>query len=136
MSLCAPLTDPTSVRDINGSTLEDNQISPFIQAAAVVIGQVTVCATAAGVDANGLAVAEAWLTCHLMAVTAVGQKDKVSVKESEKFENYSVKWATGAATGEGVMATHYGQMANTLTNGCLQEAGMRNFGLLFAGANC
>ncbi len=136
MAICEPRTDPTSVRDINGSTLEDNQISPFIQAANSIVNRVQACAMAAGVSDSDLAIAEAWLAAHLMAVSNVGQKDNTSLKKSEKFENYSVEWATGQATGEGVMATHYGSMANTLTNGCLQEAGKRNFGLMFAGANC
>ena len=133
MSICTPRTDAISVKAISGSTLDNDVVDSFIQAATVIIDSVQTCATNAGVTDMALAQAETWLTAHLLAVSNVGQSNGSGIKKKETFENYSVEWSTAASTGQGILATHYGMTANALTLGCLQEADKRNVAILFAG---
>ena len=117
---------------INGSTLLEPAINAFIGAASVVIDAVEAsCGVTLAQDA--LKQSEVWLTAHLMAVSKVGQADGVGVKKNEKFEQYSVEWATSVGTGTGVMSTNYGQTANTLTQGCLAEMDKRQFSMFSVG---
>ena len=108
------------VRAITGSKLTDTQIEPFLMAANCVVTGALSCMTAKGVSADCAAMATNWLASHLLSVSGVGQGDRV--KSEEKFENYSVKWAQSQITGQGIMSTSYGETANMLTMGCLQEA--------------
>jgi len=133
MSICTPRTDAPTVKVISGSTLDLGVIDAFIQSASLIIDGVADCATAAGVTEEQLTLAECWLTAHLLSISKVGQSDGTSLKKREKFENYDVEWATGVARGDGILATHYGTVANSLTKGCLQEADMRNAVVFFAG---
>lgn len=123
--------DWKNVTAINGSTLLEPAINAFLLPASMLIN--TVASLCPAISKEKLLQAEAWLACHLMAVSSVGQKDGVGVKDSEKFESYSVKWATSVGTGSGVLGTSYGQTANALTEGCLQEQDKRQGGIFFAG---
>jgi hypothetical protein len=108
------------VRALNGSTLGDTAIAPFLQAAGCVLDSLATCTASKNITADCLTTASAWLAAHLMAVSGVGADTRV--KESERFENYTVKWAMSQSTGQGVKSTNYGQTANMLTMGCLAEA--------------
>ncbi len=112
---------PEQVKAITGSVLDDTQIEPFIAAATCIIDSLSVCMAAKGVVPGCSTQAEAWLASHLLSISGVGEK--LRVKRSEKFENYSVEWAMGKIEGQGVMSTTYGQTANDLTGGCLSEVG-------------
>ena len=118
-----PRATADSVRAINGSTLTDPQISHFIVAANCQINKVVVSGCVA--DDDCLASAETFLTCHIMSGSGAGEKGGGGIKTEEKFENYSVKYQR-SMSGEGVLGTSYGNMANELLNGCLVELGKRN----------
>ena len=107
------------VRAITGSTLDDTALAPFLAAAACVLERVAACTARKGVTPGCVDLAQAWLAAHLLTLTAVGQG--AGVKASEKFENYSVDYVVGSYSGSGVKATSYGNTANELTGGCLQE---------------
>lgn len=111
---------PEDVRAINGSTAEDAAIQPFIDAASCLLDSVSACTTVQGITEACLDKACAFLAAHLMAGTAA-YSDTGAVKR-ETFENYNVERAMSGYEGSGVMATPYGQSADELTGGCLQNA--------------
>ncbi len=123
--------DPADVRAINGADLTDPFITPFITAANCIIDRVA--ATCPTLTNSCLKQAEVWLSAHMMAVTGVGQEAGAGSVKTERFENYSITWANNQGTGEGVLSTSYGQMANTLTNGCLVELDKRQATIGFFG---
>lgn len=111
---------PEQVRAINGSSLGDTAIEPFITIAACVITGLASCLAAKGVNDDCATQAEGWLAAHFMSVSGIGGDTRVLKRE--KFENYDAEWATSQLQGQGVKSTHYGQTANMLTMGCLAEA--------------
>lgn len=115
-----PITlTPSDVRAINGSTLSDPEIQPFVDAAICIMENIQPCLTSKGVTAACADIAAAWLGAHLMVMSNVGKRTAVIKKE--RFESYSVERVVGGFSGKGVQNTTYGQTANTLTAGCLQE---------------
>ena len=127
-----PRATPDTVRAINGSTLTDPSISPFISAASCMIDQVVASGCASTVTEDCLATAETFLTCHIMSGSGAGETGGGGIKIEEKFENYSVKFQR-SMSGAGVLGTSYGITANSLLNGCLVELDKRqpvifNFG--------
>lgn len=108
------------VKAITGSTLDDAALQPFLDAAECILDQVATCTTAKGVTAACLDQACAWLASHLLVMSSLGQDSAVVAKE--RFENYTVERVVGGFTGKGVLQTTYGQTANALSGGCLQEA--------------
>lgn len=136
MSICEPRTDAASVQKISGSTLDSDTIDAFIESASLIVDGIADSATDAGVTEEQLTAAECWLTAHLLSMSKVGQSDGTNLKKREKFENYDIEWATGMARGDGVLASHYGTVANSLTKGFLQEMDKRNVGIFFAGSAC
>ena len=117
-----PRATADSVRLISGSTLLDPAINPFISAASCMIDRVV--ASGCVVDADCLASAETFLTCHIMSGSGAGEKGGGGIKTEEKFENYSVKFQR-SMSGAGVLGTSYGTTANSLVNGCLVELDKR-----------
>ncbi len=116
----AGTTTPDAIRAVNGSTLLDPAIQPFADAANCIMGNIDACAVSKGITSACLDTAAAWLGAHLMTMSAVGAKTATVKKET--FENYSVERVVGGFSGKGVQSTTYGQTANTLSGGCLQEA--------------
>ena len=116
---------PEQVKAINGSTLEDSAIQPFIDAAVCIMTQVEACMIGKGISDSCQTQAAAWLAAHLMASAGIDNKSRV--KSEEKFEGYSVKWAQSQVSGQGIMGTTYGMTANSMSGGCLQETDKRNF---------
>lgn len=113
-------TTPVEVRGVNGSSLDDSVIQPFVDAAICIVDGASDCTTAKGVTQACLDNAAAWLAAHLLAMSAIGV-DTATVKK-ESFENYSVERVVGGFSGQGVLSTTYGQTANTLLGGCLAES--------------
>ncbi len=111
---------PEAVKAITGSTLGDTSIEPFIAAAACIVASQAACMTAKGVTADCQTQVETWLAAHLLSVSGIGGDTRVL--KSEKFEGYSVEWATSQLQGQGVLSTHYGKTANSLSGGCLAES--------------
>lgn len=122
---------PEQVRAINGSTLDDAAIQPFIDAAVCVLEQVEPCMVGKGISESCQTQAAAWLAAHLMGSSAVGQTS--GVKQSETFENYTVTWARSQVQGDGIKSTPYGQAANSISGGCLQEVDKRTLQITFYG---
>lgn len=128
-------TTPAEVRAITGSTLTDEQMQPFIDAASCIIDQVEACTIGKGISDDCLKQAETFLSAHLLSLSPLGQK--TGTKKRETFENYTVEYAIGSYTSDGVLSTSYGQAANALTGGCLQEADKRTAYIgFFGGAGC
>lgn len=124
-------TTPEEVRAINGSTLDDASIQPFIDTATVIIDSVVACANT---DEETLKQAETWLTCHLMAISSTGTgAGRGTAKAQESFDMYSITWAVGNSTGGGVLSTNYGSTANMLVNGCLFEKNKQKCLIAFGG---
>lgn len=121
------------VRAITGSTLDDAALQPFLDAAACILERIEGCTTAKGVTTSCLDQAEAWLAAHLLTLSTVGQAAGTGVKKHETFENYTVEYVVGSYSGSGIKATSYGNTANELTGGCLQEADKTPFQVCFFG---
>lgn len=108
---------PQDVRDINGSTATDGQIQPFLDTAHIMVNSAQTCS---GADEDTLKEAEAYLAAHLMAVTGGGGTSaSQGAVSSESFEGHAINYSVSASTGQGVLSSTYGQIANTLLNGCL-----------------
>ena len=121
MAITAPT--PADVKAINGSSLADAAIDPFISAAECIINQVEDCMVGNGISDACQTSAAAWLAAHLMA--SAGIEDSSRVKKRETFEAYTVEWAQSQVTGQGVLSSTYGQTANAMSGGCLQETDKR-----------
>jgi len=119
------ITAPTAadVKAINGSSLADAAIDPFISAAECIINQVEACMIGKGISDACQTSAAAWLACHLMASSGIDDKSRVKAKE--KFEDYSVEWAQSQVTEQGILSSTYGMTANAMSGGCLQETDKR-----------
>ena len=128
-------TTPDEVRAINGSTLTDEEIQPFIEAAHCMVNVVVDNGCAASVSEDCLTQAETFLTCHIMSGAGAGESGGGGVKTKESFENYSVEFQR-STTGNGVLGTSYGQTANALLNGCLVELDKRQAVIAFGGGSC
>ena len=113
------------VRDIIPKTSIDD-LTPFINAANSVVDTLTDC----DLSDSQLLQVEIWLSAHYAAVTDPSLAMKV-----EKFENASNTYARGVSDKGGILSTQYGQMANTLSNGCLVELDMRKASFFTVGGN-
>lgn len=107
------------VLEIMDTSLTD--VKPFILAANVVVNRISQnCAS--GLDERTLKEVERWYAAHLISV-----RDPLLVKE--KFENAENTYQRGGASRDGdrgIMSTHYGQQANTLSGGCLAQEDLLN----------
>ena len=114
---------PDDVRAINGSDATDEEIQPFIDAAICILEGVRACTTGKGVSQECLDIAAAFLAAHLMGSTNGGDSTDTLPVTEERFENYAIKRAiSSSGNGDGLLGTPYGQAANAITQGCLQEA--------------
>jgi hypothetical protein len=117
------VTDADVRAIIPDTKIEDLQ--PFIDAATQVVGCMD-CNVSFTDEQLDLIIT--WLAAHFAAVS----DPSLSISE-EKVEGSTVKVNRGNASSQtGLMSTQYGQMANTLSCGCLQEADMRRPTLNFA----
>lgn len=124
-----PIATPEQVRAINGSTATDEVIQPYIDVAHVLVTRAENCANVA--DAV-LTQADAWLACHLMAITGAGGVASGGVI-SEKIETQSMTYSASAITEQGLRGTAYGQTADMLLNGCLSSMNKQKAGVCFTG---
>lgn len=119
------------VRAVTGSTLDDSLITPFITAASCVMARVMPCMTSNGVNDDHLTQVQIFLAAHLLTSSNVGKQSRTA--KTEKFENYSITWATATATGAGIMSSNYGETANEMSGGCLANAGKTPASICFFG---
>lgn len=121
-------TDDALVRAIipNDSIITDT--APFITAANLMTNKLAASPCGSDLTEAELIVVETWLAAHFAAVTYPA----IAI-ESEKVEGASVKASRGnVASQSGLLSTQFGQMANTLSGGCLQELDKRKPSLVFA----
>ena len=119
------------IRDITGTTLADAALSPFITASDCIIQQVQSCALSKGITQACIDVASNWVASHLLSVSGID--DQSRVMKMEKFEGYSVSWAMSEVKGQNLMSTTFGQAANAMLGGCLDNVGRRTAAVGFAG---
>ena len=105
----------------------------FIDAAVCVVTQVELCMSGKSISDSCITSAITFLAAHMMSQSAVGT-DSAIVK-SERIENITVQYVTGNYSSSGVLSTPYGNNANALTGGCLQEVDKREAGFWFAGGS-
>ena len=98
-----------------GTTLTDPQIQAAIDAATCVVDQIAV-GCAEDLSADCLIQVETYLSAHFAAVT-----ENTLTLKSEKGGACGGSVTYGFEFGEGVKGTPFGQMANTLSGGCLAE---------------
>lgn len=107
------------VKEITGvQTCAD--FGPFISASECILGGISGCLSMKGVTDECQDQACAWLSAHLYSITSQGGASRS--KKRETFENYTVEYAMSQVQGQGALSTSYGQTANLLTQGCLQES--------------
>ena len=121
-----------TVRSITGSTLTDLELQPFLDGADCIMERVSTCTTNKGVSSSCLDLAASYLASHLLSLSTVG-KD-IRTKKSETFENWSIDYAVSQVMSGGSMSTHYGQTANSILGGCLQEVDKQQASICFFGA--
>lgn len=114
------------VRDIIPKTSIDD-LTPFINAANSVVDTLIDC----DLSDSQLLQVEIWLSAHYAAVS-----DPKLALQSEKFEGESNTYSRGSTDKSGIISTQYGQMANTLSNGCLIELDMRKTSFFAVGGEC
>ena len=118
-------TAPTvaDVRTLTGLTdppVSDAQIQAAIDTAGCLVEQTLACGCAAGVPDACLTRAATYIAAHILELSGAGG-GSAGAKTEERFENYAVKFGLSSASGDGIMATHYGQTANDLLAGCLMK---------------
>jgi len=101
-----------------GTTLTDAQIQAAIDAATVVTDRIAAGCGSDLSDAELLQV-ETYLSAHFAAVT----ENTLTIKSESGTCGSSATY--GFTFGEGYRGTPFGQMANTLSGGCLAEADAR-----------
>ena len=111
-------TCPDKVRAITGSTLEDTEIQPFIDAADCILLQISEY-TITLTDACNTQITT-YLAAHLLTITNVGTDSTVVAKESLRGK-YSVEYLVPKGSGRGILGTPHGQTANMMTGGRLAE---------------
>ena len=123
MAIRASAAEVKVVKDTDVS--DADVLSGFITPASLVVDRV---AAGCGSDltTDELKQVEIWYSAHLLSTF-----DPVLVEE--KFEGATNKFQRGGdSSAGGVMSTQYGQMANSLSGGCLVEEDMRAPQLAFA----
>lgn len=125
---------PAEVRAVTGSALSDAVIQPFITAANTLILAAVARGCGADLTQSVLDQVEIFLASHLLTSTSVGKGGRDI--ESESLDNkYTVKYLTPKATSTGLMASSYGQIANSLMGGCLGELDKRKCSITLHGSN-
>ena len=110
---------PDLVRALSGSKADDPTVQIFIDAASALIDSIAGCLSSYGLHPCDMDIACTFLAAHLLASSGAG--GDAGTKSKERFEQYSVEYVVGGYSGKGVMGTTYGQAANSLTRGCLEN---------------
>ena len=124
-----PIATPQDVRDITGSEAADEVIQPFLDTAHLLVDKVSICANT---TEEILTQADAYLAAHFMATMGQGGVSVGGVT-SESIESLSLTYMANKLSGQGTMATPYGQTANLLLNGCLSSLDGKKAGIMFSG---
>lgn len=111
-----------------GTTLTDAQIDAAIMAATCSVDQIAA-GCASDLSDDCLKQVELYLAAHYAAAT----ENTLSIK-SEKDPCCGGSATYGFQFGEGIRGTPFGQMANTLSHGCLAELDKQPAGLFSIGS--
>lgn len=115
----ARVTDPDVRELIPSTTITD--LTVYITAANLLVNRLADSTCGADLTDDELTEIERWLSAHYATVSDPSQ----GIVE-EKVENASVKLSRGNVNSQmGILSTQFGQMANTLANGCLVELDKR-----------
>jgi hypothetical protein len=98
------------------TTLTDPQIDAAITAATLIVDELSLSYCGDGLSADILKQIELYLSAHFCAVT---ENTLTLSSETDACTGSSAKY--GFKFGDGVKGTPFGQMANTLSSGCLAE---------------
>ena len=124
--MARPVTDADVRVIIPSTSIVD--LTPFITVANQLVNRLAASDCGSSLIDAELESIETWLAAHFAAIT-----DPSIAIESEKVEGASVKLSRGnVASKGGLRSTQYGQMANLLSGGCLQELDKRTPILDFA----
>lgn len=102
---------PADVKCIKVTSTTDAMVQAFINAANLVVDRVATCDSFTDSELKQI---EIFYSAHLLNAS---DPDLVE----EKVEGFTNKFARGSNTGTGVKSSQYGQMANTMSRGCLAE---------------
>lgn len=119
------------IKALTGSTLPDATVQIFLDVSLCMLDAISEC-TAAVTEAC-LDNAAVYLGAHLLVTSTVGQGSAIVAREALGGK-YSVEYLMPAASGEGILGTPYGRVANTLTRGCLAEQDKRPVGIYSIGS--
>jgi len=114
----ARVTDP-EVRAIIPDT-DISDLTPYITSASLLVDRAALTECGASLLPTELVEVEKWLSAHYAAVS-----DPSLALQSERFENAQNVYSRGKSDKGGILSTQYGQMANTMSNGCLMEADLQ-----------
>lgn len=123
-------TTPADVKQLTGSTLDNCTVQSFINTSYIIINKSQACAN---VDDDTLEEAEKYLAAHLMTLTTGGGGAENASVTSESIDSQSISYGISQISGQGILATSYGQTANMLMNGCLAELDKRRSAVIFSG---
>lgn len=119
------VTDP-EVRAIIPSTSFDD-LTPFIDSANVLVNRVAASPCGSGLSDTTLKEIEKWLSAHFASVSDPALS---IVSESVKGSSTTISRGNSSSM-DGIMGTQYGQMANSLSGGCLYEVTKPETSLVF-----
>lgn len=122
---------PEDVRKISGSTLPDETIQCFIDAAVCVAERIEPCMNGKGISEACKTQVVTFLAAHMLAQSGVGGNS--GIKKRETFENWTVEYVVGNYQSSGVLSTPYGNTANAISDGCLQEVDKTNYEVFYGG---
>lgn len=124
-------TTECEVKDlIPNTSLTD--LNSFITTASLLVDRLAASDCGSDLSADELSEIEKYLAAHF----ASGSDRTLNLK-SEKFENASNTYNLGTAESmSGIMSSSFGQTANTISGGCLEELDKRQPTLLAAGGGC
>lgn len=119
------------IKGITGTTLADEALQPFLDAAEAIAGNFAECLEE--LPTNTVDTGTAYLAAHLLALSPVGE-DAQQVARESLAGKYSIEYVVAKAQGQGFLSTIYGQTANALFNGCLAEMDKRPLNLFSLGS--
>jgi len=126
-------TNVTAVHKIlpSESGLTDPQIQSSIDAATCQVDQLAATICGQGLSDDCLKQIETFLSGHFAAVI----ENTLSLKSESSNACCNASATYGFKFGEGIKGTPFGQMANTLSGGCLAEFDKQPVGIFSIGSN-
>jgi len=127
MTMARPVTDP-QVRALIPDTTIVDLVTPFINIANRMVDKLAASSCGTSLTDAELEDIELFLSAHFAA-----QTDPSIAIVSQKVEGSSTVASRGNVNNQsGLMSTHFGQQANSLSGGCLLELELRKPTLVFA----